>query len=353
MKKKIIALLLVLAFMLCLVPSVYAQNVCFISANDTLLELTYMPYIYKNVFYVPGGVFAEFDMYYTYFQSQSTASLYSAETQLYFEMDTGRTYDGANITYNFSAIMRNGVVYLPLGFICDQFGLSYNYITGGGYGNIIRIKNGQEILSDSQFTDAARSLMRSRYTAYIGSQQTTPDYPGIEPTPSLPEGTGKQVYLCFEGMPSDALLKMLGDYDVYAGFFMTPEEIRQDPDRVRKLTCLGHSAGVLCSQNAEQDFELGAELVFQAAMTKTLLVAAVAGCEEQVRDMAEERSLVYRQADVDAMALSTDEISQALSGAEKKSVVRIVCGQWDREILTLLVKYLISNDYELRPMREV
>jgi hypothetical protein len=114
--------------------------------------------------YVPYWVFNNFRIYYSFFSGNSPAPLYTSERQLYFNLADGSTYDGNNIPYSISAIYRGGVVYVPVGFVCAFFGIRNSYITGNGYGDIVRLKDSGAVLSDSQFLSAATSLMQSRYT---------------------------------------------------------------------------------------------------------------------------------------------------------------------------------------------
>jgi hypothetical protein len=56
---------------------------------------------------------------------------------------------------------------------------------------------------------------------------------------------------------------------------VTPQEIRSSPDILRRLLGGGHSVGVLCGENPEDDYREASALLFEAAMKKTLLTAAL------------------------------------------------------------------------------
>ena len=137
--RRLVSLFLICCLALCLLPlgsAAAASNVCFIATNDSLEQLTYQPYFSGSTIYVPYTVFANFNIYNTYHQGSSTASLYSSSKQLYFDMNTGETYDGEGNYYNVTPISRGGVVYVPVEFVCQQYGLSWSYIEGSDYGDV-------------------------------------------------------------------------------------------------------------------------------------------------------------------------------------------------------------------------
>ena len=78
-------------------------------------------------------MFSEFRIYNDYHSAISTARLYSATKQMFFNVATGETYDSENNFYTSSAIMLGSTVYVPVDFVCRQFGLSWSYIRGSGY----------------------------------------------------------------------------------------------------------------------------------------------------------------------------------------------------------------------------
>ena len=61
--RRLAALLLILCLVFCLLPTMSAASgisVCFIAANDNLLELSYQPYWQGSTIYVPYTVFVNF-----------------------------------------------------------------------------------------------------------------------------------------------------------------------------------------------------------------------------------------------------------------------------------------------------
>ena len=86
--------------------------------NDSLLQLTSQAYSQGGQYYVPISVFSEFRIYSHYYDTTSTAQLYSSSKQMFFNIETGETYDSDDNYYTSSAIMRGGQVYVPVDFVC-------------------------------------------------------------------------------------------------------------------------------------------------------------------------------------------------------------------------------------------
>lgn len=217
----------------------------------------------------PYTVFANFKIYNTYHQSSNTASLYTSSKQLYFDLNTGETYDGEGNYYNVTPISRGGVVYVPVDFICQQYGLSWSYIEGSEYGDVCRITDSGAHLTDAQFLTAAKQLMSSRYNAYTGNSSGTEDpITGIDITSDC------VIYLSFVGLPSQKLLDTLSEYGVSAGFFLTADELRQEPETVRRIVGEGHSIGALCYSDPLGEYIEFRSLLLDAAHATTVLIAS-------------------------------------------------------------------------------
>ena len=120
------ALCVILIILLALTPAALADDssVCFISLNDSLLQLSSQAYSFGGQYYVPISVFIEFRIYSHFLNDSSTAQLYSSSKQMFFNVETGETYDGEDNYYTASAVMRGGTVFVPVDFVCRQFGLS-------------------------------------------------------------------------------------------------------------------------------------------------------------------------------------------------------------------------------------
>ena len=363
MHRKCIAIILIVCLCACLVVphAGAASSVCFIALNDDLLELGSSAYTSYSTTYVPYSVFASMGVYCSYFSESSILLMYDAKQQIYFEVDTGNTYDGSENIYSVSAIMRNGQVYVPASFICGKFGLTYSYIPGTGCGDIVRITNGGAVLDDSNFLRAASSLMQARYNAYTGNSDGT-SAPGPSPTtPTEVEETenphsGSPAYIRFTGLPDPTLLKTLQRYSACACFFMTAEQIGKDPDMIRRIAGEGHGIGLMFDpQDADEDggLERAAELLFEAAQIKTLLASAAPEDYDAGSLAAEKLGLLWCGGGIDAEGKTAAELIAVLENSESvRTDLTLTCSESAQNMLVRILNYFVTEQYSFRVLRE-
>lgn len=359
--KRIVAILIIitLLFGMTLLPSSAANDVCFIAVNETLLELSTQPYFFGYA-YVPYAVFGNLSVYTTYFPSSNTVSIYKGDKQLYFNLQSGQVYDNDDNYYNISTIQQNGSAYVYVNFVCEFFGLEWSYIKGVGYGDVLRITDSSSYLSDDEFLTAATMLMKSRYETYINS--ITPSTPTLpEPSPSVsPDVEGNEdteVYLSFEGVPSESILRTLDTTSIKAAFYLTPEEIAAEPDMVRRVLGTGHNVGILCGDEPAADFEAGASLLFDAACVRPTMISS-SGNSDQCRDFAAENGLVFNTFDIDGAARngtvpSAATITSQLAVRERDTRLRLDTTEATEQKLGFIINYLRIEKYDLRVECEV
>ena len=357
-KKTLIVLLSICLILVALPAPASADEVCFIAINDQLLELTSMPAFVGSSIYVPYWIFESFHIYYTFFSSDNTAMVYTEAKQFYFEMGSGNTYDNDNTPYSAQAIFRNGQVYLPAKFICDQFGLSYSFISGMGYGDIVRISDSSVVLGDKEFLSAASILMETYYNAYLGlSTESSPGPDSNNTTGQEPDRRNADVLLCFEGLPSETILEALAGHGAKACFLLTAEDIEASPDTVRQLVASDHSIGILCDDDPELSYQHAAALLFDAARITPLLAAAASDDDTACRAMASSNNLAFLSCDVDVSQDSTKRLSapavtSQISFWEDTVSIRLTCNETMEEILPDILQYLTQNRFGIRAVRE-
>ena len=361
MKRSIASVLLVILLIFCALPGAAAEDdVIFIAANDILLHLYYTPYISRGTVYVPYWVFSNyFKLYYTYFAESLTALLYTDENQIYFDLSTGNTYGAAYEYYPASAVFYQGQVYLPAAFVAGRFGLSYSYISGKDYGDVVRIKDASAILTDSAFISAAASLMRSRYNAYINDAIPTSrpqSSPNVE-NPGAASGEGTSVYIGFMGLPDEIILNALAVRDIKSCFFLTADEVLSDPATVRLIINSGHGTGALCGENAYEDYKRISSLIFEAAREKTVLISSDPEYRENCIAVAEKYSLVYADFDIDGFmggsgAPSASYLTDILDEGGYRSDLKLAAGGNTPGILPSLLRHLTQNNFSIREIRE-
>ena len=355
-------LVLVLAFAFAaLTHAARANDVCFVSVNDTLLDLSTQPFFSGGTVYVPARVFESFRIYNSYFAADNTALLFTESKQIYFELSSGNTYDASGIYYSASGMLRNGQAYLPAQFVCSQFGLSWSFIPSDGHGDIFRLTNGTQYLTDDKFQSAASTLMDSYYSAWMGVQTTPEPSSSPEPSPEPtetppPDRTDTEVLVSFSGLPSHKILDTLKVRGVKACFLLTAGDVAQAPDMVRRIAAEGHRLGVLCGEDARGDYERAAALLYDAARVQALIVSSDEA-PEACRAMAAEAGLAFLACDVDAVcggagAASEPVVTSELEFSTDRVSVRFSGGGTTEDILPGILSYLRENQFSVRSPRE-
>ena len=363
MKKRLFCIVLAAAVAFLLlsgVPAAADEKLAFISINDTLPpELINGAVSYGGLTYVPYYTFSNYGLgvSYTYYSFSSTAYLYTRDRQLFFELTSGKTYDGDGTEYSGAAILRSGVVYLPLGLMCRFFDhISYSYLTGNEYGSILRITTSDVVLGDTEFLQAARTLMRAYYVDY-NSRPAEADPTGMpEPVPpaapAVETHEGERLTLSFSGAPTAETLDALGRYGVKACFFLRGEDILADPDALRRALGEGHTLGVRCGGDPEE-FSAAAALLFEAAKETTILIAPEGGDAEALEALITAEGLAVCEsgyegaADLRAVAEWLETAARARSAGAS---LRLETGGGN---LVQVLNYLTAQKYDIAPPREM
>ena len=255
-------------------PEIYIM-----AENDQILmdlPLEAMPAWIGGVIYVP---YHAFDWTYTgvnlgvsYGQDRTGTdykfTLYSLSGTLIFDINAGTCVEqSTGEDMGMKAVLRNGRVFVPLAGVCRYFGLSYSY-TPTNYGTLIRITNGQEWLTTSQFVESATNPMRIRYNDYLkamgatsspkpttssGGGTTTPT-PSATPSPGETDQRQLTVALAFQctGTGAEQLLDALDEAGVRALLFFRPEALAENERAVRRAVGSGHTVGLSVPAGTEK-----------------------------------------------------------------------------------------------------
>ncbi len=366
--RRIISVFLLVAMLVMILSfSAAAADITFIAINDKLLNLDTTPYFYGSAF-VPYDVFTEFNsdnigfqVNTTFFQSDNTISLYTSDKQLYYNMNTGAVYDHNDTNYYTPAVIRNGELYVSVQFVSNFFGLNWTQIKGDDYGDVLRITDGNHYLSDGEFLAAAESLMKSRYEAYMGTQSTsTPEIlptpspsPSPEPDEDEDEGIGGIIYLSFEGLPSHSILRTLENYSARATFYLSADDISQNPDIVREIYGKGHALGVYCSENAQEDFLTTSEIMYEAVAFSPLTLSSSGANLQNASEFADEFEYKFHNYDIYAVSgLTAQQVIDRLEEPSETTSLRLGASDEYASFLNSLLYFLAANEFELLLERE-
>ena len=365
MKKRLITVILCALLLVSLFPDeARGDGLNFIAVNDYLPpELINVIAYYGGVAYVPSWLFTNYGLgvYYSFFSSSSTAYLFNSNSQLFFELSTGKTYDSNDTQYAAPAIMWGGTVYLPLGFVNSYFGgFSYRVIGSNEYGSILRITTGSEVLTDEEFFRAAGAAMRRYYTAWVAETTTTSTAkptatakPTETPTPTpteKPSREGDTVHLGLDGLPTEATLELLRRQRIRACFFLSSEEIRDNPDMVRRIACEGHVLGTSSSEGDVGASAEAAALLWETARVRTILTATQEGAVQP--DGMVTFPSARSEAGEDAQAAAYSVTSQLELRAGDQTVIFPASSEDADAALSVVLRYLRELDFTVTTIRE-
>ncbi len=347
MKRRIIIILLAVCILAAATPVSLADDICFVAVNDQLPPELGLAYFSDGTLYVPYSAFDSFGIYHTlYASTESTvASVFTSKKQLYFDLNTGETTDAFDTVYYVSGVTVGGQPYVPVSFVCEQFGLNWSYVTGTGSGDICRIKDSNVVLSDAVFLSAASQMMANRYAAYISGTTGGGGNGGANDGED-----GELVYLSFQGLPSDSLLKTLSGNGIKAAFFVSSRDVSSDPDRIRRICGEGHSIGVLCSSDPGAEYAETAQLIFDAARVWTVLIASsLPEYDSLCASAADELGLAPAGYSIDGVKSGAGisgyiDVTSVLTYYPERADVRLLCDSVTDAALPSIITYALSVD---------
>lgn len=249
-----------------------AESVYFTAVNENVCPLNdeTMPFWSGGTLYVPSPVLSSCDLGLSYVRDTSaqTAILYNSRKVLEFDLTGGGANNKMGTYYSASAISRRGYVYFPLSFVCNYFGLSYS-VVDTVWAPLVRLRSEGAVLSDSQFVDAASSMLASRYRAYEQSKQ-----PSVPPKPADPNNGGgteepdppedeaendskstARVLLAVRAGEDETVAAMLNTLDRYgyqAAFFFPANSLEGRDDMLRRIVASGHRLGLIQTGGPEE-----------------------------------------------------------------------------------------------------
>ena len=281
-----------LALTLLVMPSSASGGLFFLSLNDTLpaqsVQMT--PVQYSGWVYVPVNVFnsqstgVNFGLYYGLTENNTKLVLYNLSGKtMTFDLQNGTaTAVGGEAPVPGKVLRQNGVYYVPAYAVCRYFGLSYSFYSTD-YGPLLRLKDGNAMLSDSLFLSSAASIMRSRINSYYQSQSpngggdgggnstivipndhdsgtpSQPNQPGNPDTPVAPDipadAEPAPTFSLYVGVQASAdreitaTLNAMSTVGVRGVVFFPAEEVNQCADQIRQAAGRGHKVGLIPTGN--------------------------------------------------------------------------------------------------------
>lgn len=225
--------------------------------------------------YVPANAFdprqyCTVNLFFAQDSAQGTVTIYSREDMLVFDVNTGTAYGrGTGQTYEYKAVYRNGLMYVPIAAVCRYFGMSCTFLTTD-YGPLVRVKDGSEVLDDTMFLSSISPLLEGRMNG-VAVPAVPPANNGNDPPPPAEEpeepeeeetpvgaeiGTGQDIYVALEvtdGENLPALLTVLDQYQIKALIFFRVENLSGQDDLLRQVVGGGHRVGLIPQGESAQE----------------------------------------------------------------------------------------------------
>lgn len=288
MKKKLTALLCTAALLLSLlaVPASAGNSLFFLSLNDTLAPQSAQttPIQHGGWVYVPVTAFSSrvtgvnFGIYYGFSESGDNLMFYnlSGKTMTFDLINGTATAVNSDPPVPGTVVRQNGIYYVPAYALCRYFGLTYSFYNTE-YGPLLRMKDGNVILSDSLFISSASSMMRSQYNSYNQSQNssgtTTPTTPST-PQPVTPEPVeNAPKFSLYLGLRANgetdltAALNALASVQATAVVFFPADKLTDCAGQLRQAAGRGHKVGLIPAGDTPQEklesIRAGSRLVAQ------------------------------------------------------------------------------------------
>ena len=378
--RRILAVLLCLSLLLPLFsasnPSYAADSYLITIAEDQVLDSVgdnEMAVYIDGIIYAPYTTLQKMNsVYANYNEAEQLVTVYRVGAIMYFELDTGLTYDLQQRSIRVSAKMRDGVPYLPVSIVTAWMGMYFSYISaessGVGY-PVIRLASDKPALADnvilSRNASRLRSVARARNKA---SGIEVPADPVVVPPRTtallftgLPEVLPADENGNLPTQPLSSLLSVLEGNTMPAAFFLKQEELLPGAETLRELVSRGFSVGILLSSaedpvaEAQACSQLYAQLLHQRV--RLVCSAGLELTEEQKTALADVGFVLWSPSlDPDTGDLSSGKLlsaaQKALRNAPEQSALRLHPTDLTAEILPVICSYLLAQNFTASPINE-
>ena len=275
-------------------PANAADSVCFLAANEKLFPLSdeTMPFWFNGSLYVPHILMDEDELgvhYSRNMEKQMFIAYNLRSGSLTFDLAAGTIETNTRRVIPGSALVRGGIVFLPLGALCGFFGLEYVY-TRVTYGYLLRVTTPSDTFSNERFIDAAATSMAQRFAQYEKAQAPDEPPPSASQGNEAPQDTARRiVYLAMESTAPERTLPLLETaLASRVAFLFTPQSLSGSGDLLRQLAARGGTIAlrVDASAGAEEtlrQIERCNRILWDAAAVKTRVVSIDGAGDETAR----------------------------------------------------------------------
>ena len=343
------------------------STVYLMAVNEKVVPLTAenMPMMVNGTLYVPYIMLSsrttEINLRVTalYSTTRRTLLVSGGQKGVTFDTRANTAYDIQGEALDVRAAVRNSMVFIPVDWLCSYFdAIDYSLIPTQ-YGTLVRITNGDAILSDAEFADAAKGKLAENLQKYLDSiapsatptpspttaQPSSAPSPTPSPTPtptpslppvpssapSLPPEESAELYLALRwGEQGAQAARILEDRGLRGLFLFAPEELAGQGGAVRRLVGAGHTIGLdLTGTDTEACLEQvarGRALLADAVRCDTAIVSA-AGADREVRAALREAGYVLWSPTVLGGRYASGEALSYGLDPDRVNYVELTCGE--------------------------
>ena len=380
MKKRITAITIMICIMAVLIPTVSRAAVepYFMAINDTVLEFSddTMPYLSGSEIFIPVRIFKVEGLGILAIDSdQEERVLLFKGRGKYLDFSTmpgsveTRNQDG-NILYWPSARRVGKTFYVPLRQVCDYFDLTYvvlsvpHDIIPSEQMQMIRIISNAKI-NGSTFLSLNKNKLREAYNKYYAP----PDPPPLPTGPSVPRPSTEPpanysdvtIHLSFYNISEDTAEGILDLLVIQAAsgyrscFFVSAEDIVENPDLIRRIAGSGHSIGINLIEGTYNEYLETSALLFEAAKIKTLLACAEITDQINTAQLCASGLILWEKtADPKYDDISSAENITASITKERGARQSLIlsCSEEAALILPGIISFLWVNEYTIERITE-
>ena len=376
MKKAIIALLclaFIVPIFLISIPVQAADDYLITIVEDTVLRDVSdngMAVYIDGIIYVPYTTFKGInDITVNYNQEKQFVSVYRSGVMMYFELNTGLTYEYfSNRSVNVSAKIRNGVPYLPATILASWMNLYFSYLSESGVSYpVIRLCSKDPILSDSILLRTLSSELSVVAKARDKNSGINPSESTIAPPPMrtlaimFTQQTQSTENQAADTSFISSFLDELSNYELPASFFFKEESLVPEAETLREIYARGFYPGILLTDSADpvNQAQRCSEIYAHVLHIRVRLVTSLhlELTDEQKTLLKDAGFLLWEpDHDPDTGNLSSKKlfsaIKSSLKNADEASVLHLNPNQITLENIPVLFSYLEAQNFTVVAMND-
>lgn len=377
----LLVLLLAITFMP--VASQAAIAPYFVLINETKLPFSdeTMPLISGSDIFVPVSVLAGLQVWAVGSDDMDFVRLFRDTRYIDFHTGIGqtRTIDQDGVVLNWPAARRLGRrFYVPLRQVSDFFGFSFRIvdvprdIIPERQMQVLRIISGSEI-NDRTAVGMNRAAIRESYLEHFATPPPpppqppetggeTPPTPPIEEEPSPPDYSEVTIHLSFYDISAGSaewildLLELQTVSGFHACFFVSFDDILENPGLIRRISGTGHTLGIWLQEGTIEEYHNISALLFEAAKVRTVIVSANEA-QEAAREVAAAHGLIFWESAESLVDYSISTMAAITAMFPRESGARrnllFSCSEGSVSMLPGVYSYLRTNLFTVERITEM